>query len=398
MNAPQKNIVLGVGAGIAAYKSCELLRRLQDHGYSVTVVPTPSSLNFVGTATWEALSGKPVTTSVFESVDEVRHVQLAKETDAILIAPATADLIARITHGRADDLLTNTVLAATVPVVLVPAMHSSMWTNPATQSNIAILRSRGILVIEPDTGALTSGDSGVGRFPEVPRIISEFEEHLGKLQDFKGKKVLISAGGTREPIDPVRFIGNRSSGKQGIALAREATRRGAITTLVASNIPDISLPGVEIINVETAAEMHSALAEKFHDADVLVMAAAVADARPKNPSVLKIKKNDFSIIELEKNPDIIADLATGKTKQIICAFAAESSEDKGQARQKLKAKGADFIYLNSIADGAVFGSNQTQGWLLDSQGPELRITPGSKDTLARLLFDQIKTKLGYANV
>jgi phosphopantothenoylcysteine decarboxylase/phosphopantothenate--cysteine ligase len=188
MNAPQKNIVLGVGAGIAAYKSCELLRRLQDHGYSVTVVPTPSSLNFVGTATWEALSGKPVTTSVFESVDEVRHVQLAKETDAILIAPATADLIARITHGRADDLLTNTVLAATVPVVLVPAMHSSMWTNPATQSNIAILRSRGILVIEPDTGALTSGDSGVGRFPEVPRIISEFEEHLGKLQDFKVKK------------------------------------------------------------------------------------------------------------------------------------------------------------------------------------------------------------------
>ena len=398
MTTPRKNLVLGVGAGIAAYKSCDLLRRLQERGYSITVVPTPSSLNFVGAATWEALSGKPVTTSVFESVDEIRHVQIAKDADAILIAPATADLIARITHGRADDLLTNTVLAATVPIILVPAMHSSMWTNPATQSNIATLKSRGIAVIEPDTGALTSGDTGVGRFPEVPRIISEFEEHIGVIQDLKGIRVLISAGGTREPIDPVRYIGNRSSGKQGIALAREASRRGATTTLVAANISDVLIPDVHVINVETAAQMQDALSEYLDSSDILIMSAAVADARPKSASPEKIKKSNFTSIELEQNPDIIAQLSQRKDTQIICAFAAESSEDLGQARQKLKAKGADFIYLNSIADGAIFGSDQTQGWLLDAQGSELRITPESKDTLAQLLFDQIKTKLGYANV
>ena len=394
-SSSSKEIILGVGAGIAAYKSCELLRRLQDRGFAVTVVPTPSSLNFVGRATWEALSGRKVTTSVYEDVESVRHVSLAHDASAILIAPATADLIARIAHGRADDLLTNTVLATSAPIILVPAMHPEMWLNPATQANIETLQSRGMFIVEPDSGALTSGDTGIGRFPETARIINEFENAIKPSAELAGIKVLISAGGTKEAIDPVRYIGNRSSGKQGIALAREALKRGADVTLVAANISDINIPRLNVIHVESANEMLGALQREVTTSNILFMSAAVADARPKLKSDVKIKKSELGAIELQENPDIVSTLsAEKKGGQIFVAFAAESSEDKAEARRKLKDKGSDLIYLNDISGGAIFGSDSTQGWILDSKTLELHVPPSSKDTLARILLDQALIKLG----
>jgi len=246
MQVNSREIILGVGGGIAAYKSCDLLRRLLDLGHHVTVVPTPSSLNFVGKATWEALSGRSVTTEVFESVEEVRHISLAKKSDFIVISPATADLIARLASGRADDLLTNVVLASTSEILLVPAMHPQMWSNSATLANVQTLRQRGIHIMEPAVGALTSGDIGKGRLPETHEIIAEIESLLSSANDFAGRKILITAGGTREPIDPVRFIGNRSSGKQGYAIAREAARRGAKVSLIAANSQLPDMDGVEI--------------------------------------------------------------------------------------------------------------------------------------------------------
>lgn len=394
-SSSSKEIILGVGAGIAAYKSCELLRRLQDRGFAVTVVPTPSSLNFVGRATWEALSGRKVTASVYEDVESVRHVSLAHDSSAIIIAPATADLIARIAHGRADDLLTNTVLATSAPIILVPAMHPEMWLNPATKGNIETLKSRGMYVVEPDSGALTSGDTGIGRFPETARIINEFENAIKPSVELAGIKVLISAGGTKEAIDPVRYIGNRSSGKQGIALAREALKRGADVTLVAANIPDIHIPRLKVIHVESANQMLEALQREVTTSNILFMSAAVADARPKLKSDVKIKKSELGAIELQENPDIVSTLsAEKKAGQIFVAFAAESSEDKAEARRKLKAKGSDLIYLNDISGGAIFGSESTQGWILDSSEVELYIPQSSKDTLARILLDQALIKLG----
>lgn len=392
-------IILGVGAGIAAYKSCDLLRRLQDRGYGVTVIPTPSSLNFVGQATWEALSGRRVTTSVYEDVAEVRHVSLAKETKAILIAPATADLIARLAHGRADDLLTNTVLASASPVVIAPAMHPEMWLNAATQENVRILQQRGVTIINPDSGALTSGDSGIGRFPETERIIVEFESAIAPSSELRGVKVLISAGGTREAIDPVRYIGNHSSGKQGIALAQAARKRGADVTLVAANISHVNLPGVRVIPVHSAQEMFEVLTSETPSTDILVMSAAVADVRPKSVADHKVKKSLLNAIELQENPDILATLGRNKRKgQIFVAFAAESGEDHDEARQKLHRKNADLIYLNDISGGSIFGSDQTEGWILDNNSLELHISATSKDTLARILLDQALIKLGYANV
>ena len=279
-----REVILGVGGGIAAYKSCDLLRRLQDQGFGVTVIPTPSSLNFVGSATWEALSGRPVTTTVWEKVDEVRHVSLGSTGDFIIIAPATADLIARIAQGRADDLLTNTVLASSAPKLIVPAMHPAMWANPATIANVALLRERGFFVMDPDHGRLTGKDVGVGRFPETSRILAEFNAIANPVHDLLGRKVLVTAGGTREPLDPIRFIGNRSSGKQGYALARAASRRGADVTLILANsdLPDPS--GIRCIRVSTAEEMFSHVETEFDQCDVLVMSAAVADAKPSQVS------------------------------------------------------------------------------------------------------------------
>jgi phosphopantothenoylcysteine decarboxylase/phosphopantothenate--cysteine ligase len=390
----EHQLILGIGGGIAAYKSCDLLRRLLDKGYEVTVVPTPSSLNFVGAATWEALSGRKVTTEVFESVSEVRHISLAKLAQSLVIAPATADLIARIAQGRADDLLTNVVLAANCPVLVVPAMHPNMWSNAATQTNVATLRERGFKVLEPAVGALTSGDSGKGRFPTTETIIGEFEELLGKNLDLKGRKVLVTAGGTREVIDPVRFIGNLSSGKQGYAIARAAMERGAEVTLIAANSTLADIPGLRTVAVESAAQMKSELDRYFDTTDILFMAAAVADARPATKSDEKIKKSALKSIDLLPNEDLLSQLGARKKGQIIVAFAAESSLDTASALAKMASKAADFIYLNDVSGGKIFNSEMTQGILLTIDGSREDLSERSKDTLAHLLLDRAKNRLG----
>jgi phosphopantothenoylcysteine decarboxylase/phosphopantothenate--cysteine ligase len=397
--ARAREVILGVGGGIAAYKSCDLLRRLQDRGYSITVVPTPSSLNFVGAATWEALSGRPVTTQVWERVDEVRHVSLAKSADCAIIAPATADLIARIAVGRADDLLTNLILAMDVPILVVPAMHPQMWLDPATVANVATLRARGFTVMDPEVGRLTGDDIGPGRFPETAKIISTFEEAIGAKKDLAGRKVLVTAGGTREPIDPVRYIGNRSSGRQGAAVASAALSRGAEVTLIMANSQltdeeSRALEGVKVIPVETAIEMHRYLEEEFVKSDLLVMSAAVADARPSQYSDGKIKKGDLQQIELSENPDLLKSIARLRAKQIVIAFAAETSLDITIAKAKMEAKGANILYLNDVSEGAIFGSKETQGIIITSNGAQIEVPTSSKDSLADLLLDQALIQLG----
>jgi phosphopantothenoylcysteine decarboxylase/phosphopantothenate--cysteine ligase len=389
-----REVILGVGGGIAAYKSCDLLRRLRDLGFGVTVVPTPSSLNFVGSATWEALSGRKVTTEVFESVEEVRHVSLAKKSNFIIIAPATADLIARITAGRADDLLTNVILASNSPILIVPAMHPEMWSDEATKSNVATLRSRGYHVMEPDTGALTSGDVGQGRFPETARILEEFSTITQKRSDLLGKKVLVTAGGTREAIDPVRFIGNQSSGKQGYAVARSAQQRGADVTMISANavLPDID--GIRTLHVESAEQMLQALQVEFPKTDILVMAAAVADARPLHKADGKIKKTDYTSIELVENPDLLKSIASTKSGQIIVGFAAETSEDIAVANEKMVSKGADILYLNDVSGGDIFNSETTHGFILAQGREPIRVAQTTKDTLAHQLLDEALLQLG----
>jgi len=389
-----REVILGVGGGIAAYKSCDLLRRLKDHGYAVTVVPTPSSLNFVGSATWEALSGRKVTSEVFESVEEVRHVSLAKKANFIIIAPATADLIARMSAGRADDLLTNVVLASNSPILIVPAMHPEMWNDAATRANVQTLRTRGYLVMDPDVGALTSGDVGQGRFPETARILEEFSSLTQSRADLLGKKVLITAGGTREAIDPVRFIGNQSSGKQGYAVARAALQRGAAVTLIAANTSLSDIEGVRIIKVESASQMLSSLESEFSQADILVMSAAVADARPSQIADMKIRKSDYTNIALVENPDLLRTIAAAKKGQIIVGFAAETSEDLQIAREKMDAKGADVLYLNDVSAGDIFNSETTHGYILAKGKEPSKVSQTTKDTLAHQLLDEALLQLG----
>lgn len=391
-----REIILGVGGGIAAYKACDLLRRLRDVGFSVTVVPTPSSLNFVGKATWEALSGREVTASVFESVDQVRHVSLAKIAQALIIAPATADLISRIAQGRADDLLTNIILASDSPVLVVPAMHPAMWRNPATVANVATLRSRGFYVMEPDVGALTSGDHGKGRFPSSSAIIEEFLRHTFLEQDLAGKKVLVTAGGTREAIDAVRFISNRSSGRQGVAIAQAALDRGAEVTLIAANLEQAITQDIEgrvnIIAVESADQMAHVLEERFVSTDFLFMAAAVADARVQSVAEGKVKKGDLSTLNLIENPDLLQSLSRKREHQIIVAFAAETNIAQGiesaldSAVEKMERKGADLIYLNDVSHGGIFGSSETSGWIL-SRDTRLAVSETDKKNLAHLLIN-----------
>jgi phosphopantothenoylcysteine decarboxylase/phosphopantothenate--cysteine ligase len=394
-----REVILGVGGGIAAYKSCELLRRLQDRGYAITVVPTPSSLNFVGAATWEALSGRPVTTQVWERVDEVRHVSLAATADALIIAPATADLIARIASGRADDLLTNLVLAVDIPILVVPAMHPQMWLDPATVANVDTLQSRGFTVMDPEIGRLTGDEVGPGRFPGTISIIDKFEKLISAKKDFLGLQVLVTAGGTREAIDPVRYIGNRSSGRQGAAVARAARDRGAQVKIILANSQltiqeSKDLNGIEVIAVETAAQMHAALEKEFPASNLLVMSAAVADARPSQISGEKIKKGQLKDIALIENPDLLKSIAKLRDKQIIIAFAAETNSDLGAAQEKMKAKGANILYLNDVSGGAIFGSELTAGFILTSNGSHIPVSQTSKDTLAELLLDQALIQLG----
>ena len=394
MTLQGREVILGVGGGIAAYKSCELLRRLQDRGYVITVVPTPASLNFVGTATWEALSSRPVNTQVWESVHTVPHVALAERADFFLIAPATADLIARLAMGRADDLLTNLVLASDVPKMLVPAMHPSMWLDPATVANVKTLRQRGFIVMEPEVGRLTGSDVGPGRFPETAAIISRFDEVTGQVQDLKGIKVLVTAGGTREPIDPVRFIGNRSSGKQGIAIANAAKNRGAEVQLIAANCDVSALTGMNVINVETTLEMQRALQANFESCNVLIMSAAVADARPTKVSDQKIKKATLSSIELQQNPDLLAEIAPQKGSRVLVGFAAETKEHVQEARRKLESKGLDVIYVNDVSGGAIFGQDTTMGTILLRNEAVRAIKEVSKAALSNVLLDHAIRQLG----
>ena len=398
MSSAKREIILGVGGGIAAYKSCDLLRRLQDLNFSITVIPTPSSLNFVGTATWEALSGKSVNTQVWQEVEKVNHVSLADSAEAVIIAPTTANLLARLVQGRADDLLTNVVAATSKPKFLVPAMHPQMWLNPTTQANVEILKSRGFAVMQPATGRLTGSDSGVGRFPETAEIIAAFLDHIGSTQDLLGKKILISAGGTREAIDPVRYIGNRSSGKQGEALAVEARNRGAQVTMVLANSSVADIAGIQTLRVETAAQMYDALQANIGACDVLIMSAAVSDARPTTVAQEKIKKIDLQTIDLVSNRDILKELSeVAKDSQVIVGFAAETSNLEEAGRTKLKSKKLDLIYVNDVSDGAVFASDESAGFLISAEGESIYIEQTSKAKVARYILDKVVSRLSYAN-
>ena len=390
-------ILLGVGGGIAAYKSCDLLRRLQDLGHGVTVIPTPASLNFVGKATWEALSGRSVNTEVWQEVAGVNHVKQGESADYIIIAPATADLIARLAAGRADDLLTNSVLASSAPKMVVPAMHPKMWLNGTTQGNVSKLRQLGFQVMNPATGKLTGGDSGIGRFPETNDIIDYFQNNVSVKRDLSGRKVLITTGGTREAIDDVRYIGNRSSGRQGISIARGAIARGAEVTLIAANVSTSDLFGAKVISVESTADLSKALDSEFPKCDVLIMAAAVSDARPIATEG-KVKKSDYKNLELIENPDLLAGLSSKKENQLMVGFAAEENANLLQeGKRKLVSKGLDLIYANDIADGAIFGSANTSGFLIDKSGEE-KITEISKESLATRLLDRVAERLNSANV
>jgi len=393
-----RKLLLGVAGGISAYKSCDLLRRLQDEGFIVDVVPTAASLNFVGKATWEALSGRNVVTDLWSDVTKVPHISLAQESDLIVIAPTTADLLAKLASGRADDLLTNIVLASTSPKILVPAMHPEMWINAATVENVRVLKERGFFVVEPDEGRMTGSDFGVGRYPETVKIIEAINKKVNQSADLSGKRILITAGGTREPIDPIRFIGNRSSGKQGFALAMAAASRGAQVHLVTANTDLPIIEGITTTAVETAEQMAAVLAVEFPHCDALIMSAAVADAKVLNYSDIKIKKESLGTVELDKNPDILKSLSQSKKiGQVIVGFAAETSSNELALEQsgfdKLSSKSLDIIYVNNVSDGAIFGSDKTEGLIIDNRKNVIKVPEISKDTLSDILLDQLVSKL-----
>ena len=400
-----RNVVLGVSGGIAAYKAASLLRILTESGHRVRVVPTEAALRFVGSATWEALSGQPVATGVWDDVHEVPHVRLGQEADVVVVAPATADLLARAAHGQADDLLTSTLLTAGCPVVMAPAMHTEMWLHPATVANVATLRERGVVVLDPDDGRLTGADTGPGRLPE-PEVIAEAALRVlarGTDPDLAGRHVVVSAGGTREPLDPVRYLGNRSSGRQGFALAMTAAARGARVTLVAANSELATPAGVHRVDVGTARELREAVREAAVDADVVVMAAAVADFRPARQSSSKIKKTDdpqqAPTIELVRNPDILAELAADRLRagQVVVGFAAETGDADGDvlthARAKLERKGCDLLVVNEVGSGKAFGTPDNAVVVLDAAGGEKVVGPASKADVADAVWDAVVTRL-----
>jgi phosphopantothenoylcysteine decarboxylase / phosphopantothenate---cysteine ligase len=399
-------IILGVSAGIAAYKACELVRRLRDESHDLTVVPTPASLEFVGPHTWAALSGKPVRTQVWDDVHLVPHVRLGQEADLVVVAPATADLLARAAGGRADDLLTNVLLTARCPVIYAPAMHTEMWMHPATQANVATLRTRGAVVLDPDSGRLTGADSGAGRLPEPVELLSVALAVLADptvagraaARDLAGLTVAVSAGGTREHIDPVRFLGNSSSGLMGWAVARAAALRGASVRLVAANVATPPPPNTAAQSVTSTAELAEAMAAAAKDADVVVMAAAPADFTPAAPSTTKIKKSGDSGLQLEllQTADVLAGLVAARTddRQVLVGFAAETPNgdqslvDLGRA--KLQRKRCDLLVLNEVGPGLVFGRPDSEITLITSDGVRGPIT-GSKDTLAHHILDAALT-------
>ena len=394
-----RKLILGIGGGISAYKSCDLLRRLQENGFVVTVVPTKSSLNFVGEATWAALSGNKVYVDLWQNVEEVPHISLAKNSDAIMVAPCTADLLSRLAQGRADDLLTNIILASTKPKVLVPAMHPEMWLNDATVANVETLRNRGFLVIEPDFGKMTGSDVGIGRYPESEKIIQNLNQHLVRNADLLGKKILVTAGGTREPIDPVRFIGNRSSGKQGFAIALAAANRGAQVHLITANTDLPAIDGITTTFVETADQMSAVVKHEFIHTDALIMSAAVSDFKVVDAAESKIHKNEINHLSLTFNEDILNSLGKiKKPNQVTVGFAAETESKKAAiiaaGSAKVEKKNLDLIYVNDVSNGQIFGSDQTSGFILDRSGEVTEIPVISKDTLSDILLDQILVKLG----
>ncbi|MFI0738672.1 bifunctional phosphopantothenoylcysteine decarboxylase/phosphopantothenate--cysteine ligase CoaBC [Streptomyces sp. NPDC021100] len=394
-------VVLGVSGGIAAYKACELLRRLTESGHDVRVVPTASALHFVGEATWSALSGHPAGTEVWESVHEVPHVRIGQEADLVVVAPCTADMLAKAAHGLADDLLTNTLLTARCPVVFVPAMHTEMWENQATQENVATLRRRGAVVVEPAVGRLTGVDTGKGRFPEPAEIFEICRRVLARGtggRDLAGRHVVISAGGTREPLDPVRYLGNRSSGRQGYALARTAVARGARVTLVAANseLPDPA--GADVVRVGTAVQLREAVLKAAADADAVVMAAAVADFRPAQYAPGKIKKRDGeepAPVELVRNPDVLAELSADRARpgQVVVGFAAETDDVLANGRAKLARKGCDLLVVNEVGESRTFGSTENEAVVLAADGGETSVPHGPKEDLADVVWDLVTGRL-----
>jgi phosphopantothenoylcysteine decarboxylase/phosphopantothenate--cysteine ligase len=395
------DVVLGVCGGIAAYKACDLLRRLTESGHRVRVVPTASALRFVGAPTWAALSGQPVATDVWDDAHEVPHVRIGQQADLVLVAPATADLLARAAAGMADDLLTNTLLTARCPVVFAPAMHTEMWEHPATRANVALLRSRGNVVIEPAVGRLTGADSGKGRLPEPAEIFAIAARVLRRGAvaeiDLAGRHVVVTAGGTREPLDPVRFLGNRSSGKQGYALARTAAARGARVTLIAANVTLDDPAGVDVVRVGSTAELRRATLEAATTADVVVMSAAPADFRPATVSDSKIKKTDdgtVPTIDLVTNPDIAAELGARKPSgQLLVAFAAETQDALANAQIKLTRKRADLIVVNEVGVDRVFGADHNTVTLISASGATTTLGELPKDDVADAVWDQVVGRL-----
>ncbi|MCC3764401.1 bifunctional phosphopantothenoylcysteine decarboxylase/phosphopantothenate--cysteine ligase CoaBC [Glycomyces sp. TRM65418] len=405
------NIVLGVSGGIAAYKACILLRLLKESGHDVTVIPTEAALKFVGEATWEALSGHQVASGVFSDVSEVKHVRLGRHADLVVVAPATADLLARAAHGRADDLLTSTLLTATCPVVFAPAMHTEMWEHAATRANVATLRERGAHVVEPDSGRLTGADTGPGRLPEPESLFALVKGFLARpstadartgadaepiagTRDLAGRKVLVTAGGTREPIDPVRFIGNHSSGRQGIALAAAAAARGADVHLIAAHL-DAPLPaGISVERVSTTGELYDATVKAAAEADAAVLAAAPADFTPKTSSDRKLKRKGDLELALTATPDIAA--AVGRAKrdgQVLVVFAAETHDGPEHAKAKREAKGADLVVLNDVSGGAVFGAAENSVTVFDERGEVDALARASKEAVADAIWDAVAARL-----
>ncbi|MHB1067500.1 MAG: bifunctional phosphopantothenoylcysteine decarboxylase/phosphopantothenate--cysteine ligase CoaBC [Candidatus Nanopelagicales bacterium] len=397
---PTPRVVLGVSGGIAAYKAAEVLRGLAESGCDVTVVPTAAALNFVGAATWSALSGKPVSASVWDDVDRVAHVRLGQQADIILVAPATADLMARAAHGRADDLLASVLLTARCPVLLAPAMHTEMWEHPATRDNVAVLRERGVIVLEPAVGRLTGADSGPGRLPEPGALVAAVHDVLrrgGAPTDLAGLRVIVSAGGTRESWDPVRFIGNVSSGRQGVELARTALTRGARVTLVAAHM-DVDPPaGADVVRVSSAEQMRVAMHEATPGSDVVVMAAAVADFRPAEAGRRKLKRGEAGevlTVDLVQNPDILLELVHKRgsaTSPLIVGFAAETGDADHTvldlAREKLARKGCDLLVVNDVSDGRAFGRPDNEVVVLGQDGSSRHVRLSGKAAVADAIWD-----------
>nr|WP_202450106.1 bifunctional phosphopantothenoylcysteine decarboxylase/phosphopantothenate--cysteine ligase CoaBC [Streptomyces sp. SID4917] len=393
---------MGVAGGIAAYKACELLRRLTESGHDVRVVPTASALHFVGAATWSALSGHPVSTEVWADVHEVPHVRIGQSADLVVVAPATADLLAKAAHGLADDLLTNTLLTARCPVVFAPAMHTEMWEHPATRENVATLRRRGAVVIEPAVGRLTGVDTGKGRLPDPGEIFELCRRVLARgvpEPDLAGRHVVVSAGGTREPLDPVRYLGNRSSGKQGFALARTAAARGARVTLIEANTGMADPAGVDVVHVGTAVQLREAVLKAAAEADAVVMAAAVADFRPAVYAEGKIKKKDGeepAPVALVRNPDILAEISAERAheEQVIVGFAAETDDVLANGRRKLLRKGCDLLVVNEVGERKAFGTEENEAVVLAADGGETPVPYGPKEALAEVVWDLVVPRLG----